>query len=535
MTAPTATMADDLTLAQGGTAMPAADVPALPVIHWSEAWRRHAIALGAVWGIILLIFHHDTSDMVLQWWNSSTYNHCLLLVPIIGWLVHQRQEELSQLTPNAWWPGLLWSAGGGLLWLLGDLGGIALFRHAALIVMLQGAVISIMGLQVTRGLLFPLFYMFFLVPFGEELVPPMQTITAKLSMLFLGWQGIPAHIDGVFITTPNGYFEVAEACSGVKFLVAMAAYAVLVTNICFQSWTRRLIFLAFALIVPVIANGVRAYGTIAIAEKTGIEFAASFDHVMYGWFFFGAVMILVMGIGWRFFDRRVDDPMFDPADLAPTRFGRIKLPVAIAGVVALALIPFGWAQVTASPQDTMPKTISAPVVKGWTPIALIGGYPWKPRFDNADRLYLWRYRKDGSGEELDLAIAAFAGQHEGKELIGFGQGAMDPDSEWKWSENLGQIGGETGAAGQFDQYVAPGPVTRTAAVWYRIDGETLSSKTGMKLETLKQRLVVGDQRAAGVIISVERHAGQVQPEVLITDFLKSSPGVDAMANAALGK
>lgn len=526
MTAPAATSA---------ASMSPADAPALPPIHWSDSWKRHAIAVGAVWAAILLIFFRDTSDMALQWWNSSTYNHCLLLVPIIGWLVHQRREELSQLTPVAWWPGLLWSAGGGLLWLLGDLGGIALFRHAALIAMLQGAVMSIMGLQVTRGLLFPLFYMFFLVPFGEELVPPMQTITAKLSMLFLGWQGIPAHIDGVFITTPGGYFEVAEACSGVKFLVAMAAYAVLVTNICFQSWSRRLAFLAFALIVPVIANGVRAYGTIAIAEKTGIEFAASFDHIIYGWFFFGAVMILVMGVGWKFFDRRVDDPMFNPADLAPTSFGRIKLPVAVAGVAALALIPFAWAQASASPADTLPKSIAAPVVKGWTPITQIGGYPWKPRFDNADRLYLWRYRKDGSGEELDLAIAAFAGQHEGKELVGFGQGAMDPDNEWKWSENLGQIGGEGGkVAGQFDQYVAPGPVTRTAAAWYRIDGETMASKTGMKLETLKQRLIVGDQRAAGVIISVERHAGSAQPEALIKDFLAGSPGVDTMADAALG-
>lgn len=499
-------------------------------IHWSQSWRRHTAALAALWVAILAIFHSDAADMISQWWNSSTYSHCLLLVPIIGWLVHQRREELAQLEPAGWWPGLLWSAGGGLLWLLGDLGGIALFRHAGLIVMLQGAVMSIMGLQVTRGILFPLFYMLFLVPFGDELVPPMQTITAKLSMIFLGWQGIPAHIDGVFITTPNGYFEVAEACAGVKFLVAMAAYGVLVTNICFKSWTRRIIFLAFALIVPVIANGIRAYGTIAIAEKTGIEFAASFDHIVYGWFFFGAVMILIMGIGWKFFDRRVDDPMFDPATIPPTSFGRIALPVAAAGALVLALIPFGWSAASASPQDNMPKSIAAPVVKGWTPVSTKGGYPWEPRFDNADRLYHWRYRRDGSGQELDLAIVAFAGQREGKELVGFGQGAADPENDWAWSENLGTIEG-----GQFDQYVAPGPVTRTAAIWYRLDGDTTTSKTRVKLQTLKQRLMMGDQRAAAVIISVERHAGHTQPEVLIKDFLAASTGVDAMADSATGQ
>jgi exosortase len=63
-----------------------------------------------------------------------------------------------------------------------------------------------------------------------------------MSMLLLALSGIPASLDGVFITTPTGYFEVAEACSGVQFLIAMAAYGVLVANLCFRSWTRRLLF-----------------------------------------------------------------------------------------------------------------------------------------------------------------------------------------------------------------------------------------------------------------------------------------------------
>jgi len=196
----------------------------------------------------------DRYDLV----DKLNLTHCLFIIPIIGWLIWQRKDELAPLAPHGYAPGLGLMALAALLWTLGQAGGIALFRHAALILMLQSSVLTILGPVVTRALLFPLFYLVFLVPVGEEAVPLLQTITAKLTMIMLHLSGIPATIDGVFITTPHGYFEVAEACSGVKFLVAMAAYGVLAANVCFKSWSRRIPFLIVALVVPVLANGVRA-------------------------------------------------------------------------------------------------------------------------------------------------------------------------------------------------------------------------------------------------------------------------------------
>ena len=66
--------------------------------------------------------------------------------------------------------------------------------------------------------------------------------------------------------------------------------------------------MALALVVPVLANGVRAWGTIVLAGRLGIQFAAGFDHVFYGWVFFAVVMALTMLAGWPFFDRARDDP-----------------------------------------------------------------------------------------------------------------------------------------------------------------------------------------------------------------------------------
>ncbi|WP_430983747.1 archaeosortase/exosortase family protein, partial [Escherichia coli] len=72
---------------------------------------------------------------------------------------------------------------------------------------------------------------------------PLQTATVAITMPLLHLFGVPAHVDGVLITIPNGYFEVAEACSGAKFVIAMIAYGVLVANVCFVSWRRRAVFL----------------------------------------------------------------------------------------------------------------------------------------------------------------------------------------------------------------------------------------------------------------------------------------------------
>jgi exosortase A len=294
---------------------PEAALPPLRTALMPEAWRRPALQLALGWAVLLLLTWADWSEMARQWWDASTYNHILLVPPIIAWLVQQRWPELSKLAPQPWWPGLVLLAGGLLGWLAGSVLGINTFSQLGAVVLLQAAVAVLLGPRVVAGLLFPLAYMFFLVPFGDEIVPALQAITAEMAVALTHASGVPAVIDGVFIDTPVGLFEVAEACSGVKFLVAMVALGTLVAHLCFASWKRRALFMAAAVVVPVLANGVRAWGTIYIAQSQGVEFAAGIDHIVYGWIFFAVVMAMVLGVSWRFFDRSPDDALIDAAAL----------------------------------------------------------------------------------------------------------------------------------------------------------------------------------------------------------------------------
>ena len=87
---------------------------ALPVARAAASpWRAHLIALGMVWAAMLALFHRDVADIATIWWADSTYTHCLLILPIIAWLVWQRLPQLALLTPAAWTGGLVLVAGRG--------------------------------------------------------------------------------------------------------------------------------------------------------------------------------------------------------------------------------------------------------------------------------------------------------------------------------------------------------------------------------------------------------------------------------------
>ncbi|MCL4672219.1 MAG: exosortase A, partial [Sphingomonadaceae bacterium] len=345
------------------------DVARLPAIP--AAWRKPLWQLGLGWLALLVLTWSDWATMARLWWDVSTYNHILFVPLIIGWLVWNRREELAKLAPQAWWPALVPLAGALALWAVARLGGLDMGSQLGAVAAAQMIVLAVLGPRLGAALLFPLAYSLFLVPFGDELVPALQMITAKLTIALTVWSGVPAVIDGVFIDTPAGLFEVAEECSGVKFLVAMIALGVLVAQCCFLSWRRRVLFMAAAIALPILANGVRAWGTIYIAQSQGIEFAVGFDHIVYGWVFFGVVIALLLALSWRWFDRDPEDVQIDASAIAAspllTRLAsysgaRAAVPLMVVALMAGAAT---WYHAAVGQRADLPQTLVAPDVAGW--------------------------------------------------------------------------------------------------------------------------------------------------------------------------
>ena len=390
--------------------------------------------------------------------------------------------------------------------------------------------IACLGKAVSSGLAFPIYYALFLIPAGEELVPPMQTLTAEMSMALLALSGVPAHIEGIFITTPSGYFQVAEACSGVKFLVAMAAYGALVANVCFRTFRRRALFVLAALAIPILANGVRAWGTIYAASVVDRDFAVGFDHVVYGWLFFAIVIALLMVVGWRFFDRKPGDAWFAPEKLQSPGTAPGATPRAIriaAAAVALAAAPPLWSAAIASASPPAAADIALPQVAGWERVPGERGRPWQPHFAGADVIRLGRYR-DSAGRGVDLAIALFARQEEGRELVGFGQGPVAPDGAWAWTAD------EPPPPGGKAERIASHGVEREVLTFYRVGEILTGSAAQVKLATMKARLLGGPQRAVAVMVSAQAGPDGRSSRPALDAFLSDLGPIAPLADRAAG-
>lgn len=488
-----------------------------------KAWPLHLAALAAVIAAIIAVFYRDAFGIAVQWWTASTYQHCLFILPIVAWLVWQRRHEVAPIAPAAWPPGLAAVAAAAALWMLGEAAGTALLRHVALVALLQAAVLAILGPAVARALFFPLFYLVFLIPFGEEFVPALQTVTAEIVIALIRITGMKAEIDGIFITTEAGLFEVAEACSGVKFLVAMVAFGTLVANVCFRSWSRRIVFLALCVVAPILANGVRAFATIYAAHLTSIEAATGFDHILYGWFFFALVMGLVVAAGWRFFDRKPGDAWID-TPIAARAQGAAVWPIALATVV-IAAVPVAWTNaVVAGNRVALPSRIFLPEVPGWQLSRAVDAVPWAARFDGADHRLSGRY-VDAQGQAVDLAIALYGWQGEGREIVGFAQGAADPNGRWRWAATL-----PSPAGGKAERLMVNAELAREARTFYLIADAATGDAMTVKLATLRARLFGGDQRAAVIIVSARDT--RMQPARAALDaFMRAFGPPEARATA----
>lgn len=472
-----------------------------------ENWRLPIGRLVVAWVCLIGLTHRDWATMADKWWNVSTYNHVLFVPLIVGWLVWIRRHEIVQLTPAPWWPGLVATAGALFLWLLGSIAGVNSASQLGAVAALQASLITLLGPRIAAAMLFPLGFMLFLVPFGDEILPALQMITAELVIAFTHWSGIPAVIDGVFIDTPVGLFEVAEECSGVKFLVAMLALGALVAHTCFSSWKRRAVFLAAAVILPILANGVRAWGTIYIAQSQGIQFAEGFDHIFYGWVFFALVVIVLLASAWRWFDRSPDDlgPDITAIEnsqlLAELSRWTAGGNTALTAILVLGLMFALWATLASSVEARTPEQIAFPTVPGWERVDYTPAVSWEPRAAGADHRLLGRYR-NAAGQEVDVFVAIYSAQGEGRDASAAGEGALRPATPWRWLSP-----GVSRPTARADYLLAYGSVKRLAETSYRSGDLTTGSNARLKLSTMRSRLLLQPKPTILTILSVEGEEG----------------------------
>jgi exosortase A len=314
-----------------------------------SAWVGLAVGLA----VLALLFHTEAVAAVTTWIKSTAYNHCFLVIPIVGFLIWDRRSSLRGLTAEPVPLVALLALPLGVLWLAAERLGIMEGRQLIAVSMVQVLLLGMLGWRLWRAVSGPLLYLYFLVPFGEFLTPKLQDITTWFIRHGLDILGIPAYIDGYIIDIPEGSFFVAQACAGLRFLIASIAFGVLYSLLMYRGVWRRSAFIAISIVVPIIANGFRALGIVWLGHYLGSADAAATDHILYGWIFFSIVILLLIALGLPF---RQDDEPEPPTDAPMTpgpdaaRHG-LMAGLAVAALAAIGpVIVLGLDQASAAPE-----------------------------------------------------------------------------------------------------------------------------------------------------------------------------------------
>lgn len=490
----------------------------------SPSWRVASVVLTLSMAVLLMVFMGTASSAVRTWYGSSTFNHAFLILPIVGYLLWQRREGLARLTPRPDYRGLVLIAGLGFVWFLGETVGALVVQQFALVGMIQATVLTVLGWRVTRAMIFPLAYLLFAVPFGDFMVPPLQDITGRFVVEGLKLTGVPVFSDGLFISIPNGNFRVAEACSGVRFLIATLALGTLCAEAFFVSWRRRIAFMALAIVVPIVANGLRAYGIVLLAHLTSNTVAVMADHIIYGWIFFAFITLVLLFIARMFRDRKFDgdDAVTTVAKptMSPAAAPRSLVLAAVCALVVAAAAP-AYAAYTESlwPRDAVIRLATPKAGPGWTAVTDANS-AWWPPFPGADANLFRRYRAGGRG--VDLYIAYYAHQRQGAEIV-------------QWRNRFSTRADWTRIAGGRARAVIDGDaltVSRTRLVsqqkqqrrvvfsWYWVDGTFTANPIVAKLLRARARLLGGPAAAAVIAVASDYRDKPSEAIATLRTFLK---------------
>lgn len=479
-----------------------------------HAWRVAAGGLAVALVVLLGVYWDLAVGAVRVWYNSPTYNHGFLIAPICAYLVYERRAVFTALSPHPLLPIVVLMPLAGAVWLIAHVAGILEAQQFVFMGMIQLLLLCVLGWRAYWALLFPCLYLFFLVPSGDYLVPTLQDFTGAFAVKGIELFGIPVHADGTIIEIPNGTFRVDEACAGLRFLIASVAFGFLFANLTYRGFAKQAVFVALSIVVPIIANGLRAFGIIMLAHLTDNRLAAGADHIVYGWGFFVAVTLFLIWVGLKFRDKEQSEtPASDTAPPAAPR----HVVIAASLAVILALAAPAYAAYLQSRPTARPVALKAPVLGGgWVAAAPSG---WAPNFPSADAELATAYVKDG--KRVDLYIGYYTHQQKGHELITYDNQIADGEM-WR------RIGG-----GQVPVELEgqPLPVASTrlwtttrqrlAYHWYWIDGQFTASTLKAKLLQVEAELVTRRRAAAAIVISTDQTTSPEDAAAVLRDFTQA--------------
>ena len=476
-------------------------------------WRAPLISCAVALALLLAVFHQTYWSMVETWSRSETFAHGFLIVPIVAFLIWRQRRALAALTPQPFLAAAAVLAGLGFVWLLGELVDVVSVRQFSAVLMVPAVVWLLLGTRIVWQLQFPLAYLLFAVPFGEFLVGPMMVYTADFTVGMVRLTGIPVFRDGMYIDLPTGRWAVVEACSGVRYLIASVALGAIYAHITYRTWFRRIAFMTAAILVPIVANGLRAYMIVMIGHLSDMQLAVGVDHLLYGWVFFGVVIFLLFWIGgfWREDLTAGTASATGPVNPHGTPASKLVASLALAvAVMTAAPLYAAWMDRDAWPAPDLGEAPSS--VDGWSQVGVDS--LWKPAYRNARDEWHAAYAQ---GEQrVGLYVGVYAEQSRYGKMAAW-ENTLGGRGDANWHQRTAG----TGAQGARRALLTEADTQIVAWQWYLVDGRLTTSRHVVKGLEAVSRLFGGTDDAANIVFFAEYGTNPSEVEPAMAAFAEA--------------
>jgi len=488
-----------------------------------DVWRVPLITISVLLVALLLIYLPTTMSMINTWNSSETFTHGYLILPISLWLIWRNRHHFQPVQPVVNYYAIPLILIASFAWLVAYFVDVQVIQQLAMVSLIPLIVFGLLGWQVTKTAIFPLFFLVFAVPMGEALVPYLIEFTADFTVAMVQLTGIPIYREGTFFQLPTGNWSVVEACSGVRYLIASVTLGFLYAYLTYQSFYRRALFVIASILVPIIANGLRAFMIVMIGHFSDMQLATGVDHLIYGWIFFGFVIAIMFYVGSFWHEQGGDAKTLNVdsnqnytavSNVNQNQF-IIALIVLFVSLLFMPLMAY-TSNNNVNNVNNVTVALKAPVNNEWIKTEQLVTN-WTPRYKNMDASVVQNYHKKKNN--VDLFIGYYITQRDDAQLITSSNVITEEIEEWK---NIGESSITLTLLSKNTPvslaHLKSGNQEILVAYFKYLGGEVVTNNYVAKFIEAKTRLFGGDRSASIIAISVELKEDREQAISSIQSF-----------------
>jgi exosortase D (VPLPA-CTERM-specific) len=310
-----------------------------------KLFLSRALALGfVILGIALACYtaRDSLADLYNRWRYEEEYSYGLLIAALVPVLLWRCWPVLMSGATGSRWPGLVILVMAQLCAVIAMAGESYFLEQIAFIASLFALGLVFFGSAATRILL-PIALILLLtlpLPFTLQamLTIKLQLISTNLGVVFIQLLGIPVYVEGNIIDLGSYKLQVAEACSGLRYLLPLTCISFLIAYLYKAPMWKKAVVVMSAVPITILINSFRIAATAVLVNNFGNRMAEGFFHEFEGWIvFLAGVLLLGLEIfvleGFRWSKVEIESI----ADRRPT-FKGLTRPIAVTLPLILAIM-----------------------------------------------------------------------------------------------------------------------------------------------------------------------------------------------------